>query len=445
MARELARLNDRQVRTAKPKGRITVGANAGKARDSLMLCDGGGLYLQVTIGKDKNIRRSWIFRYQRTKGEPVRDMGLGSLNDIGLAEARETARNYRNLVKEGKDPIRERDAARARQLAASAVVMTFEKAAETYIAQHRSGWKNPIHAAQWPATLKAYAYPVLGKMSVADIDTPHIRKVLDPIWHEKPETANRVRGRVEQVLGWATVGGYRKDENGHDKPNPARWQGHLSKALPSPRKKEVRHQPALAYDAVPQFMKELRERNSIGALALEFLALTVVRTADVRNAKRADVNRAERVWTIPEFSKTGAKHKVPLSDAAIAVIEKVEKIIADIGGAVAESEFLFPNDLTGAALSENALLAVIDRMGRKGQMTAHGLRASFRTWALERSSFPWELCEISLGHKVGTKVERAYQRGDGFNKRIAIMAAWASFCARPKEPGKVVPMQRVTT
>jgi hypothetical protein len=178
MARELARLNDRQVRTAKPTGKITRGANAGKARDSLMLCDGGGLYLQVTVGKDKNIRRSWIFRYQRAKGEPVRDMGLGSLNDIGLGEARDIARKCRNVVNEGKDPIRERDAEVARNLAASAVVMTFEKAAETYIAQHRSGWKNPTHAAQWPATLKAYAYPVLGKMSVADIDTPHIRRVL---------------------------------------------------------------------------------------------------------------------------------------------------------------------------------------------------------------------------------------------------------------------------
>jgi integrase len=213
--------------------------------------------------------------------------------------------------------------------------------------------------------------------------------------------------------------------------------------LPSPRKvKGVKHQPALAYVDVPQFMKDLRERSGIAALALEFLALTAVRTFDVRNAKRTDFDRAERVWTIPAFSKTGAKHKVPLSDAALAVMDKVERITVEIGGAVAESEYVFPNDLTGAALSENAMLAVIDRMGRKRQMTVHGLRSSFRTWALERSSFPWELCEMSLGHTVGSKVERAYQRGDGFEKRIAIMQAWANFLAKPAEPGNVLLMQR---
>ena len=443
MARELARLNDRQVRTAKPSGKIARGPNSGKGRDTLMLCDGGGLYLQVSVGKDQNVRRSWIFRYQRAKGQSVRDMGLGSINDVGLAKAREIARKCRNLVKEGKDPIRERDASVARNLAASSLAMTFDEAAKRYIDQHRAGWKNPTHAAQWPASLKAYASPVIGSMSVADIDTPHIRRVLDPIWSSKAETANRVRGRIEQVLGWATVAGFRRDENGHDKPNPARWQGHLAKMLPSPRKvKPVKHQRALDYAEMPTFMAELRERSGIAALALEFLALTAVRTQDVRSARRADINPAKRVWTIPVFSKTGAEHRVPLAQSAMDVFAKVVTMTAEIGGAVAKSELLFPNDLTGAALSENALLAVIERMDRKGQMTAHGLRASFRTWALERSSFPWELCEISLGHKVGTKVERAYARSDGFEKRVAIMQAWANYCAKPNEFGKVVALQR---
>jgi integrase len=443
MARELARLNDRRVRTATPTGRVGKGVHKGKKRDSLMLCDGGGLYLQVTLGADGNVRRSWIFRYQRSQHDKKRDMGLGSLQDIGLAEAREVARKCRRLLVEGKDPIGERDAEIARNLAASAVVMTFDKAAETYIAQHRSTWKNPVHAAQWPASLKAYASPIIGKMSVNDIDTPHVLKVLTPIWHTKPDTAKRVRGRIENVLGWATVAGYRKDAHGHDKPNPARWRGHLQTSLAAPSKvRKVRHQPALPYVKMPQFMAELRERQGIAALALEFAALTCVRTSDVLNAKRAYINRVEHRWDIPHLSKTGQPHRVPLSDAALAVIDRVEKITGDIGGAVGNSELLFPNDVSGKALSTNALLAVLNRMGRKGAMTTHGCRASFRTWAQERTNFPWELAELSLGHKVGSAVERAYARGDALKKRSAIMQQWANFLARPAKDAKVVEFAR---
>jgi integrase len=437
MARELARLSDRKARTAKPSGRIKRGPNAGKARDSLMLCDGGGLHLQVSLAKDGSVRRSWIFRYSRAGA--TRDMGLGSLNDVGLAEAREIARKYRNLLREGRDPIRERDAEVAKNLAASSAVMTFEQAAETYIAQHRSGWTNPVHAAQWSASLKTHVFPVLARMRVADIDTPHILKVLTPIWHDRPETASRVRGRIEQVLGWATVGGYRKDENGHDKPNPARWTGHLKTSLPSPSKvRKVKPQSALPYGEMPTFMAELREREGVAARALEFLALTCVRSADVRAARWQDIDRAKGVWTISSFSKTGAAHRVPLSDAAMAV---VEKMTAEIGGAAASGEFVFPNG-TGSALSVGAMFKVLQRMGRQRQMTAHGLRASFKTWATEQTNFPWEVSELALGHKVGTKVERAYQRGDGFEKRMAIMQAWADHCAKPDETGKVVPLQR---
>jgi integrase len=438
MAREMARLSDRRIRTAKPKGKTTRGEEQGRAREALMLCDGGGLYCQITVGAEKNVRRSWIFRYQR-KGERVRDMGLGSLNDVGLAEAREIARRYRNLVKEGKDPIWERDAEIARNLAASAVVMSFDKAAETYIAQHRSGWKNPTHAAQWPSSLKKYASPFIGKMSVADIDTPHVLKVLNPIWHAKPDTAKRVRGRIESILGWAKVQGYRTGDN------PARWNDHLENALPAPSAvRKVKHQAALAYIEMPTFLSELRERKGISALALEFSILTAVRSSDVLNAKRDHVDRLTRIWVIPEFSKTGQEHRVPLSDAALAVIHKVEKTVRDIGGEVGKSEFLFPNDVTGAALSSNAMLALLDRMGRKGAMTTHGCRATFRTWAQEKTNFPWELCELSLGHKVGTEVERAYARGDALKKRFAIMQQWANFCARPSKSGKVVKFERAS-
>jgi integrase len=429
--RAINRLSDLKVRKAVPKGKT----RAGKRRDAVMLCDGGGLYLQATLGDEGNVRRSWIYRYQRPGG-PKRDMGLGSLNDIGLAEARERARKYRILVKEGRDPIRERDAEIARNRADGAVVMTFDQAAETYIRQHRASWKNPIHAAQWPASLKTYASPIIGRMSVADITTAHVMKVLNPIWHEKPETGKRVRGRIEAVLGWATVAGFRTGDN------PARWNDHLKNALPAPGKvRKVKHQTSLAYGEMPTFMAQLRTRNGMAALALELTILSAVRTADVRRAKRDQIDRASGTWLIPELSKTGQPHRVPLSKAALAVIEKAEQIAHDIGGAVAKSKFLFPNDVTGAALSENAMLAVLDRMGKKGSATTHGFRSSFRTWAQEQTNFPYEVCEMALGHKVGDQVQRAYARGDALKKRVSIMESWAQFCAKPQQPGKVISLQ----
>lgn len=455
MARELARLTDRQARSAKPKGYATADGNGNEIKSrKRLLCDGGGLYLQVTTGRDGNVRRSWIFRYKRD-GFPVRDMGLGSLNDIGLAEAREIARKSRILVKEGKDPIKERDAEIARNLAASAVVMTFDQAADDYIKQNRAGWRNPSHAAQWPASLKRYASPKIGKMSVADIDTPHVLNVLNPIWTTMPDTAKRVRGRIEAVLGWATVSGHRKDDKGFDKPNPARWTGHLANVLPSPMKvRKVKPQPALPYAEMPAFVTELHERKGMAALALEFAIMTAVRTSDVRHAKREHVDRAKRLWIIPEFTKSGKPHRVPLSKAALAALDKAEQMAREIGGEVAASKYLFCNDVTGAALSENAMLAVLERMGRKGAMTTHGCRATFRTWAQEETNFPRELCELALGHKVGDDVELAYARGDGLKKRIALMRRWADFCAKPKRvrstkperskpksSGKVIPLR----
>jgi integrase len=258
-------------------------------------------------------------------------------------------------------------------------------------------------------------------MSVAYIDTAHVMKVLEPIWLTKPETASRLRGRIEAVLGWCTVSGYRKGEN------PARWKDHLSNLLPQKAKvRAVKHQASLPYSEMPAFMSELRQRQGMPALALEFAILTCVRSLDVRNAKHADIDRQARVWTIPAFSKTGVEHRVPLSASALAAYEKAIELAQEIGSS---SEFAFAND-AGGRLSENVMLDVIEGMGRKGETSTHGFRATFRTWALEATHFPWELCEMSLGHKVGTKVERAYQRGDGFEKRAAIMQAWANYCDR---------------
>jgi integrase len=397
--------------------------------------DGGNLYLQVSDGTNFQRRRSWIFRYTLS-GRKRRDMGLGSVNDVGLTEARNIAREYRKLMKQGIDPIKHRDTQRAQNLAASVAVVTFDQAAEAYIRQHGSEWKNADHAAQWRSSLKTYASPIIGQMSVADITTPHVMKVLDPIWQEKTETASRVRGRIEAVLGWASASGYRQGEN------PARWRDHLDNLLASRGKvHSVKHQPALPYAEMPAFIADLHKRKGMAALALEFAILTCVRSADVVNAKHADIDRAARIWIIPSFSKTGVEHRVPLSTSAVEVFDRARKIADEIGGEVGRSEFAFPNDVTGEHISSNALLGVIERMGRKGAATTHGFRASFRTWAQEQTNFPWELSEMSLGHKVGSKVERAYARGDAFKKRVAIMQAWADYCARPQLPGKVIPLQ----
>ncbi|HEV2594232.1 MAG TPA: site-specific integrase, partial [Sphingomicrobium sp.] len=226
--------------------------------------------------------------------------------------------------------------------------------------------------------------------------------------------------------------------------NPARWRDHLSNLLPAKAKiKPTLHQKALPYAEMPAFLAELRQRKAIAARALEFLALTCVRTSDIRAAKWEQVDFREKVWTIPQFSKTHKEHRVPLSDNAVSVLEEVRRISSAIGGSVAASEFIFPNDITGAPLSSNALLALIERMDRKGQMTGHGCRSTFRDWALEQTNFPWELAEMSLGHTVGTKVERAYARGDAREKRREIMQAWADYCSMSKPKGdNIVSMSR---
>lgn len=392
--------------------------------------DGNCLYLQCTTGPHGNIRRSWLFRYQ-LPGRKSRDMGLGGCGYVSLATARALAVKYRQLVRQGIDPIEARNAEVAKNLAASAApAMSFDEAAAVYIRAHRASWTNVQHAADWPATLKRYASPVIGKLSVADVTTAHIMKILDPIWTEKPVTGSRVRQRIEAVLGWAKV---REQRSGD---NPARWSDHLDNLLPAPTKvRTVKHMAALPYADMPAFMAELRQRGGTAALALEFLALTAVRVSDVTGARHADVDLAKRLWTIPALSKTHREHRVPLSDAAIAVVEKARQ------HTVAKSEFLFCNN-SGHRFSKNATFALIARMGRKGTMTAHGFRATFRTWAQEQTNFPWELAEMSLGHTVGTQVERAYLRSDAFQKRVAIMQAWADFCSRPTAPATIVPIRR---
>jgi integrase len=375
--------------------------------------DGGGLYLQVSR---YNGSASWVFRYRI--GGRLRDHGLGSLDTWSLAEARERAKKCRQLRGEGRDPIEERRAERENAKLEAAKAMTFQACAERYIASHKAGWRNPKHAAQWPSTLETYVFPVFGDLAVQTVDVSLVMRAVEPIWTEKPETASRVRGRIESVLDWAKARGYRQGEN------PARWRGHLDHLLP-PRNKvrRVEHHAALPYPEISAFMVELHGQEGFAAGALEFAILTAARTGEVIRAKWEEIDSVERVWTVPaKRVKSGREHRVPLSGAALAILERMY--------AIRSSEYIFPGLRTGKPLSDMSLLMLLRRMGR-GELTTHGFRSTFRTWAAERSAFPREIAEMALGHIIGDAVERAYQRGDLFDKRRRLADAWARFCEAP--------------
>jgi integrase len=378
--------------------------------------DGGGLFLQVS----KYGSKSWVFRF-KANGR-LREMGLGSLDTYSLAEARERARACRKLRDEGKNPIEERNAARLQAKLEAAKAMTFEQCAERYIAAHKASWRNPKHAAQWPSTLATYVNEIFGDLPVAAVDTALVMKAIEPIWVQKPETAGRVRGRIESVLDWATARGHRQGEN------PARWRGHLDKLLP--RKTSVRrveHHAALPYAEIGAFTAELRQEEGVAARALEFVILTAARTGEVIGARWDELDLAERLWTVPgERMKAGREHRVPLSDAALAILGELAK--------ARNGDFVFPGGRAGRPLSNMSMLMLLRRMGR-GDLTIHGFRSSFRDWAAERTSFPAEVAEMALAHTVSDKVEAAYRRGDLFQKRRQMMDAWARFCTTPHAAG----------
>jgi integrase len=355
-------------------------------------------------------------------------MGLGPYPDISLAEARDKAMVQRKLRLDGLDPINVRQAARVK-------AMTFEACAEAYIASHRAGWRNPKHAAQWSATLKTYVYPIFGDLLVQAVDVGLVLKAVEPIWTMKPETAGRVRGRIESILDWATARGYRRGEN------PARWRGHLENLLPARSKvRRVEHHAALPYSEIGAFIAELRRQAGIAARALEFLILTAARTGEVIRARWSEMNLKDELWTIPaERMKAGKEHRVPLSDAALAIVEDMQ--------AIRSGDFVFPSANTGRPLSNMAMLKLLKRM-KRGDLTAHGFRSTFRDWAAELTVFPSEVAEMALAHVVGDKVEAAYRRGDMFEKRRHLAAAWAAYCSAPPlsaaEEGAVVPLRRST-
>lgn len=376
-----------------------------------------GLALQVTATG----ARSWILR--ASVGGKRRDMGLGGFPDVTLAGAREAARNARQSIKDGIDPIEDMRAKRSALAASRASAMTFKEAASAYITSHESGWKSAKHAEQWRSTLETYAYPIIGSIGVSEIEVSHVLRTLEPIWSGKTETASRVRGRIELVLDWATARGFRKGEN------PARWRGHLDKLLPARMKvQKVAHHAALGYREVGEFMAELRKHDGSGARALEFAVLTASRSGEVRGATWAEIDLEARHWTIPaERMKAAKEHRIPLSDAAVALLTALPR--------VAGSDLVFPNS-KNAVLSDMTLTAVLRRMGR--DVTAHGFRSTFRDWAGETTAYPREVIEHALAHQLKDKAEAAYARGSLFDKRRRLMADWATYCNTPQATGETV-------
>jgi integrase len=362
----------------------------------------------------------------------AREMGLGPRALYSLAEARAAAQEARKLRHQGIDPIEARRAAKVQKRLDAAKAMTFQECAHAYIAAHRAGWRNGKHAAQWEATLATYAGPVIGAFPVAAVDTALVMKVIEPLWATKPETASRLRGRIERVLDWAKVSGYRIGEN------PARWRGHLDHLLPARSKvRKVEHHAALACAELPSFRVELCDKEGIAARALEFAILTAARTGEVIGARWSELDLLDKTWTVPtERMKARREHRVPLSASALAILEEMQ------GHRAGNDGFVFPGGKNGKPLSNMAFLMLLRRMGR-GDLTAHGFRATFKTWASERTSFQNEVVEAALAHVTGSKVEQAYQRGDMFEKRRRLMAAWSEFCTtEPPAHGKVVAMQR---
>jgi integrase len=369
-----------------------------------------GLYLQIlpTGG------RSWVLR--TTVAGKRRDMGLGGFPDVTLAGAREKARVARQAIDNGLDPIEERRRAKSALRADGAKVITFQEAAKAYVAAHGASWRNAKHRQQWVNTLAAYAYPKIGQLSVRDIEVSHVLSVLEPIWKSRTETATRLRGRIERVLGWATSRGHR------DGPNPARWRDHLDQQLANPGKiARTEHHAALAVDEIGGFVAALRKAAGVGARALEFAILTAARSGEVRGATWAEIDLTEEVWTVPaERMKAGREHRVPLSPAAVTLLESLPKI--------AGNELVF-SATRGGQLSDMTLTQVLRRM--QIPVTAHGFRSTFRDWTAERTNYPRDVAEMALAHMIGDKVEAAYRRGDLFAKRQRMMADWAAFIARP--------------
>jgi integrase len=392
MAREINRLNARAVATITAHGRHA---------------DGGGLYLSIS----PNGGRRWVFLY-RWHGKPT-EIGFGSARDVTLARARELARQARANLAEGVNP---KDARKPSE------GTTFGECADRLIEAMRPSWRSEKHAAQWEMTLRDYAAP-LRHLPVDKVSTDDVLSVLKPLWSPKPETASRLRGRIERVLDAAKAKGLRTGEN------PARWRGHLDQLLPRRQRLTRGHHAAMPYADVPAFISDLQSRQATAALALEFAILAAARSGEVLGARWTEFNLVAGVWTVPApRMKAGREHRVPLSPRALKIMARAQESRT--------SEFVFPGEKLGRPLSAMALEMVLRRMKIEGA-TVHGFRSSFRDWAAERTNFPNEVCEAALAHAIENKAEAAYRRGDLFEKRRKLMDAWAAYCTAPTT-GKVV-------
>ena len=386
--------------------------------------DGGGLYLEVKPGGTK----VWLFRYQ-FQGKPKK-IGLGPFSPTNsLAGARKKAQTLRALLENGIDPQKDRAERLTQQRLEDARAMTFQQCAETFIATRENGWRNPKHRQQWRNTLSVYVYPILGKLPVASVDVPLVLKVLHQsvpakrgkkaglLWDARPDTAARVRGRIEAVLDWAKVNQYRQGENA------ARWQGNLGMILKKAR--TVKHHAALPDAEIKTFLRDIRKEPGVATLALQFLIFMAARTGEVLGARWSEIDETAAIWTVPaERMKAGREHRVPLTAPALAVLAKAKLLRR-------ADDYVFPGRKNKASLSNMALLALM-RRADWGDMTAHGMRSTFRDWAAEETNFPGDVAEMALAHAVSDKVEAAYRRGDLFEKRRKLMDAWAAYCESTK-------------
>lgn len=397
MPKVASELNGRQVRDLRKVGLHAVGGVA-------------GLHLQVTPSG----ARSWILRTKVGSRRP--DIGLGGFPEVTLAQAREKAREAKDKIRQGIDPVAERQALRAALIAAQATQLTFGEAAKRCHATRSAEFKNRKHAAQWINTLETYAFPTLGQLPIADIELPHVLKVLEPIWHEKTETATRVRQRIEAVITWATVSGYRSGDN------PARWLGNLKEVLPAPRKiAKVTHHKALPYSEVPAFMPTLRERSGMAARALEFAILTASRSEEVRHATWDEIDLDAALWTIPgERMKAGKPHRVPLSDTAISLLRALPTFPG--------CDVVFAS-VRGKPLSDNTLSKLLRDM--KVPAVPHGFRSSFKDWARSCTRYADEVSELALAHVNDDATRAAYARDELLPKRQRMMAEWAKYLDKP--------------
>jgi integrase len=384
--------------------------------------DGGGLYLVIQKstrtpkdGELPGVRKTWSFRWRDRRTGRLREKGLGVFGkrDVSLDEARDLAGDYRQIVRDGGDPIEECRRKRQALLADLNRNKTFGWCAEQYIAAHEAGWTNPKHVEQWRSTLDTYAAR-LKAMPVSAIDTPEVLSCLRPIWETKNETASRVRQRIEKVLGWARVSGFREGDN------PARWKNHLENLLAKPSKvKKVKHHSALHYDQVGDFMARLKRKKGFGAEAVEFLILTATRVGEVAAARWEEIDLDKKTWTIPaERMKANKEHVVPLSTQAVALLESQSK----------SGDYLFPGRKSESHLSGASLLKTVKDLD--ADLTVHGFRSTFRDWAGETTAYPREVIEMALAHQLKDKAEAAYARGNLLEKRRKLMKDWASYCYR---------------